>query len=154
MKDMNSQIEIEIVLRDEFVSNIELFERMENTEVLKKKSNFLILLLVFYGSSMKDEKVAIHIWNVWIKAIYSASRWKTIKMQFNIANDDFYWTSSTFARLNKSEIELSKEIWAVKLKYDQTENNRMLIARGIIDSVINFSEELEAKNKIQQDIRS
>ena len=29
----------------------------------------------------------------------------------------------------------------------------MLIARGIIDSVINFSEELEAKNKIQQDIK-
>ena len=154
MKDMNSQSEIEVVLRDELVGNIVLFERMANTEVLKKKEQILkILLLVFYGSSVKDEKVAKHIWNVWIRAISSASRWKTVKMQFNTVNDDFYWTSSTFARLNKSKTELSKEIWAVKLKYDQTENNRKIIARGIIDSVINFSEELEAKNLIQQDIR-
>ena len=60
-KDMNSQSEIEVVLRDELVGNIVLFERMANTEVLKKKEQILkILLLVFYGSSVKDEKVAKH----------------------------------------------------------------------------------------------
>ena len=110
MKDMNSQSEIEVVLRDELVGNIVLFEWMVNTEVLKKKEQILkIILLIFYGSSVKDEKVLKHIWNMWIRAISSASRWRVI-MQFNTANDDFYWTSSTFARLNKSKTELSKEI--------------------------------------------
>ena len=77
---MNNQSEIEVVLRDELVGNIVLFERMANTEVLKKKEQILkILLLVFYGSSVKDEKVAKHIWNEWIGAISSVSRWKTVK---------------------------------------------------------------------------
>ena len=54
MKNIYSQNEIEVVLRNEFVGNIVLFERMENTEVLKKKEqNFKILLLVFYGSNVK-----------------------------------------------------------------------------------------------------
>ena len=65
IKDINSQTEIEVVLRDELVGNIVLFERMANSEVLKKKEQILkILLLVFYGSSVKDEKVTKHVWNV------------------------------------------------------------------------------------------
>ena len=154
IQEVRESAEVEVVKRDELIGHLILFDKMANEEVLIRKEQIIkILLMVYTGSSLKDEKITSHIWNICIRTIASAERWKKFKPHFVLEDSDLYYTSHTFAKINNLKTELSREVEDCKSELRKYKSDQLIIARGIVDSILSFSGDLENKNLVQQDVR-
>ena len=61
--EMSQVQEVAVVIRDELVGKLILFDKMANSEVFKKTDHIIrIMTLVYTSASIKDQKVIKYIW--------------------------------------------------------------------------------------------
>jgi len=129
LKEISQRSEVEVVKTDELMGQLIMFDKMANSEILKKKEQIIkILLLVYTSSSVPDQKVSKQIWNICLRAISSAKRWKSFQPLFELKDEDRYHNSHSFAKINSMKSELNKEIEACKNEFVEQLNDQKVIA--------------------------
>ena len=152
--EVKEEKEKEVVRRNQLIGFLILFDKMANKEILKRSELVIrILLLIYNGSSIKDQMISKFVWDISLRTIATADRWKKFKPLFEYETETLDQSSSFSVLTSRLSIEKKTEIEECTEKILKERENQKVKARGIIDSIIHFSENAETKNLVQEDTR-